>query len=442
MNRPLHIAIFVGSFPELSETFIVRQMTGLLDVGHKLDIYADARANASAVHPEVTAHRLLERTTFMDLPPEIAPWELPAWPLTARTWPPGSTRPVYNSVRLARALPRLLRCLVTAPHLTRQALSPAEYGFQATSLSALYRLARLASCKKQYDVLHAHFGPVGNSFRCARALWRAPLVVSFHGYDFSTLPRKQGPALYEKLFATADAITVNSQCTWAQVEKLGCPPGKLHKVLMGLRLEDYPFVERTIRPGEPVRILTVARLVEKKGLEYSIRAVAQAHARHPALRYDIVGEGPLRPRLEALIRELGMNDRIFLHGARPANEVGEYLAGAHLFVLASVTAADGDQEGQGLVLQEAQASGLPVLATDHAAFAEGIAPGKSGFLVPERGVEALAARLGELISHPETWPAMGRAGRDFVAAHFELAQLTRQLAAVYEHAMEAYRGTA
>jgi len=86
MNRRLRIAMFVGSFPVVSETFILRQITGLIDLGHEVDIYADTRVEAGApMHPDVAKYDLLARTTFMDMPPETAPWELPVWPLTGRT---------------------------------------------------------------------------------------------------------------------------------------------------------------------------------------------------------------------------------------------------------------------------------------------------------------------------------------------------------------------
>src|SRR5439155_16663336 len=171
---------------------------------------------------EVEKYRLLERVVFMDLPPEAAPWEMPVWPLTGRTWIPGTGESVANAVRLARAVPHLLHCLASAPRLTFQALRVSQYGFQAASLSAVYRLSHLAGVRRSYDVLHAHFGPTGNSFRFARELWHAPLVVSLHGYDFSTLPRRQGAGLYRRLFDTAEAVTVNSRFTRAQVSRLGC----------------------------------------------------------------------------------------------------------------------------------------------------------------------------------------------------------------------------
>ncbi|PYM12665.1 MAG: hypothetical protein DME18_10830 [Verrucomicrobia bacterium] len=258
MSRPLRIAMFVGSFPVISETFIVRQIIGLLDLGHDVDIYADTRTEPAApVHPEVARERLLERTTFMDLPPETAPWEMPVWPVTGRAWPPGSETSIHNSVRVARAIPKLLTCLVKAPRLTFQVLSPSQYRYQAASLSALYRLAALCARPKQYDVLHAHFGPVGNSFRFAKELWRAPMAVSFHGYDFSTLPRKEGKDMYRKLFETVDAVTVNSEFTRQQVEKLGCPAAKLYSLPVGLDPVEFPFRERKRDPGQPVRILTL-----------------------------------------------------------------------------------------------------------------------------------------------------------------------------------------
>ena len=106
MSRPLRIAMFVGSFPVVSETFILRQITGLLELGHEVEIYADTRAEADTpVHAEVARYRLLELTTFMDMPRETAPWVMPVWPVTGRTWPPGSGTSSHNSLRLGRALP-------------------------------------------------------------------------------------------------------------------------------------------------------------------------------------------------------------------------------------------------------------------------------------------------------------------------------------------------
>jgi colanic acid/amylovoran biosynthesis glycosyltransferase len=410
----------------------------LLDLGHEVAIFADTRAAAEApVQPEVASHHLLERTTFMEMPPESAPWELPVCPFSGETWLPGSATPIPNSRRLLEALPVLRQCALKSPRLTLSVLSREEFGYQAESLSGLYRLAKLCRVANGFDVLHAHFGPVGDSFRFARELWRAPLVVSFHGYDFTTQPRQHGPNLYERLFATADAVTVNSEFTRGRVAQLGCPVEKLRLLPVGLDLDAFPFAERVPRPKEPVRLLTVARLVEIKGHEFALRAVAQVCARHPELRYEIIGAGRQRQKLESLIAELGLTAVVTLHGARDGAFVRERMRAAHLALLGSVN-IEGDAEGQGLFLQEAQACGLPVIATEHGALPEGMVPGQSGFLVPERDVAALAERIEFLITHPHLWPEMGREGRAFVASRYDIRQLNEQLVNLYRDLRDAF----
>src|SRR5262245_15394942 len=201
MTAPLDIAMFVGSFPVVSETFILRQITGLLDRGHRVDIYADLPTPSNApVQPEIARYDLLERATFMDMPEECTPWELPIRPITGESWVPGSAQPVSNFGRLRRALPLLASSCLHSPRLARQVLDPDEYGYYAASLSSIYRLAKLAAVHKVYDIVHAHFGPVANRFRFAKKLWKVPFVVTFYGYDFSVIPRKEGFVVYDELF--------------------------------------------------------------------------------------------------------------------------------------------------------------------------------------------------------------------------------------------------
>ena len=137
----------------------------------------------------------------------------------------------------------LARCMVRAPRLAAKALKPSEYGYEARSLLSPYRLYNLHAYHKDkaYHVLHAHFGPVASSFRFARDLWRAPMVRSFHGYDFSSWPRKHGEGVYAGLFETADAITAGSSHALSRLEALGCPPEKLHKLSVGLDWNRFPY---------------------------------------------------------------------------------------------------------------------------------------------------------------------------------------------------------
>jgi colanic acid/amylovoran biosynthesis glycosyltransferase len=431
----VRIATLVSGFPAVSETFILRQITGLIDLGHEVEVYAEHRpALRDPVHEDVASYRLLERTTYLDadMPEDVGEWEAPVWPITGETWLPGAAQPIRNAHRVLRALPIFGKCLLNAPRVTLSTLKFREYGYQARSLSALYRLHAMLSRRVQYDVVHAHFGPTGRALRFAGAIWHAPLLVSFHGYDYSSIPLTEGMNSYLSLFREAGAVTVNSDYARVRLEELGCPTRKIRELRYGVDMAQFDFRERHRVPGELIRILTVGRLVEKKGIEYSIRAVAALRHRHPELRYDIVGEGPLRSALSELVRDVAIEDIVTFHGALDGNDVRELMSNAHLFVLSSVTAANGDQEGTPVSLIEAQASGLPVLSTLHSGIPEIVLDGTAGILVPERDVSALANGLSRLIERADEWPVMGRRGREHVVARHELRRQNEALMAIYE----------
>lgn len=432
----LCVAMFVEKFPVISETFILRQMTGLLDLGHDLHIFADYTDLDSPRHPEVDKYGLLSRTISMNLPPEVLA-EFPVLPLSGETWPPNAVEPVANWQRVVNAFPKFLRNALRHPKIGFEVLKPSEFRYEATSLSALYRLDTCDRFTKRVDICHAHFGPVGNKFRFIRRLWKAPLVVSFHGYDFSMPIRAEGPDLYQKLFAEADLITANSDYTRGRLEAIGCPSEKIRKLPVGLDLKAIRFKLRTLSFGERVQILSIGRLVGIKGHEFVIRAVAKLKQRGVRVDYHIVGDGVLRAGLQELALELGIPEEVHFDGALPWPAVCEALDRAHLFVMGSVN-IDGDEEGQGLALQEAQAAGLPVVATDHGALREGLLLERSGFLVPERDVNAMAERLQTLIEHPNLWPSMGRAGHNFIGEHYDIRKLNVSLCDIYREAIHRF----
>src|SRR5262245_52235776 len=125
----LKIAFFVGVFPVVSETFVVRQITALRASGHEVDIFADTPGIADApLDPE--AGSLMEHVTYMDMPLEVAPFEMPVSPILGRTWPPGSSTSVWNLARIARAFPKFARCVAASPRLALRMLNQAEYGYR------------------------------------------------------------------------------------------------------------------------------------------------------------------------------------------------------------------------------------------------------------------------------------------------------------------------
>ncbi len=142
----MRVAMFVGSFPLISETFILRQITGLIDLGHKVDIFTENKPpDGVPIHSEVLKYNLLERTKYIIAPPESTYWEMPVYPITGETWLPEAEKPIPNFLRIFKAAPTFIQCLTVAPKLTISTLDRHQYGYQAESLSALYRLWALCS---------------------------------------------------------------------------------------------------------------------------------------------------------------------------------------------------------------------------------------------------------------------------------------------------------
>ncbi|MGH6968981.1 MAG: glycosyltransferase, partial [Stellaceae bacterium] len=196
---------------------------------------------------------------------------------------------------------------------------------------------------------------------------------------------------------------------------------------LGVDPTRFSFRPRRPDPARPLAVLTIARLVEKKGVAYGLRAVAQAAAAGAPIRHVIVGDGPLRGPLEALARELGIDRRVMFCGWKTQDEIVALMQDMDALLFPSITGANGDQEGSPVVLKEAMASGLAVVATHHAGVDEIVEHGVSGFLADERDVAGLADALGALARDPELCARLGAAARAKVVAEFDVRQLNRRL---------------
>jgi colanic acid/amylovoran biosynthesis glycosyltransferase len=200
---------------------------------------------------------------------------------------------------------------------------------------------------------------------------------------------------------------------------------------MGIDCNKFLFIVRQPPLEGQVRIATVARLIEKKGIEYGIQAIAKLQQQYPNLKYMIIGEGNFRDRLEHFITELGVENRVELLGWKSQNEVIEILNQSHLLLAPSVTGQKGDQEGIPVAIMEAMAMGLPIISTQYSGIPELVEDGVSGFLVPERDADAIARKLDSLMKNPDLCLSMGKAGRSYVENHYSIKQLIQQLIDIY-----------
>jgi colanic acid/amylovoran biosynthesis glycosyltransferase len=295
-------------------------------------------------------------------------------------------------------------------------------------------------------LLHAHFGDEGFRLLTVRAILKIPMVVTFYGYDVSELPRR-GPLwrwrLWLKLlFLMADRILAEGPYMRQSLIRLGCPSRKVKVQHLGVDIKKLSFAVRQFPANGPIRILIAASFREKKGIQYGIEAFARVAQKWNRLELVIVGDGPLRPQIERQIAQLGLGDKVRLMGYQPYERLIAIAQESHIVMAPSVTASNGDTEGGAPVfLIEAQAMGLPVVATRHADIPEVVQDGKTGYLAPERDIDALAERLEYLLDHPDLWPQLGTSGRQYVESEFSLKQQTERLEGIYDELLGGCEGT-
>lgn len=402
----MKIAILTDRFPALSETFIENQILSLLDLGIAVTVLASGRGSTEILHE--STRRILAEAEIVYLPtPQPRLWR-------------------WLDILAVAAQPRAVARVAGA--LRRLGSTPNPHEVLRLILAA----AVLPDEGRHFDYVFSHFAPNGSFAVWLRdiGLLHGKILTFCHGYDFSELVQARGPAIFERLFTRGDLFVANTDYTRHRVLAIGAPPARTLKLPVGFYPDRFRYRVRYAAPDRPVRFLSIGRLVEKKGHAIALQAFRLLLDTGIAASFAIIGEGPQRPALERLIANLDLGAAVTLLGRRSQEEVAELADGADLFVLASTASSSGDVEGQGLVLQEAQAMGLPVIATTHNGFPEGMIDGETGMLVAEADVDALASGMIELARHPELWAPMGRAGRSFVRERFDQGRLTAELLGV------------
>lgn len=409
----MRVAFVVGTFPKLSKTFILSQIIDLIDRGHEVDIYAlPAYGQNSKLHSDIEKYNLLEKIYRLS--------KIPGNPLKRLI------KAIFCLLLLAYQNPRLFVRLLYLPN------NNLRHKLDAWICSSTPSLER-----RTYDIIHCHFAEHSRDALLIKTISspQAKIVTTFHGYDVNVTTSSCNPEAYREIFTKGDIFTANTSFTAKKASLLGCPAKKIKVLPVGLDISKYAFLPRSLQPGQTIRILTVGRLVEKKGIDYSLRAVAKAQQQMPDLNleYSIIGEGEQKGHLEILAEELNISNKVKFLGGMTQEEVKAVYDESHIFVLSSITASNGDMEGQALVLQEAQCVGLPVISTLHNGIPDGVLDGKSGFLVPEKDVDSLAEKLVFLALNPSLWAEMGQAGHQFVRNRYNIKSLNNQLIEIYEN---------
>jgi len=400
------VAVVLKGYPRLSETFIAQEIAALEQRGLEMLIVSlrhPTERRTHAVHAEIRAPRLYLPEYLLVEARRV----FDAWKRVRRS----------RNYRQARAL--WLRDLVRDPTPNRIR----RFG-QALVLAD--------ELPPDIGRLHVHFLHTPASVtRYAAILRGLPWSASAHAKDIWTTPEWEKR---EKLAACEWLVT----CTAANRDHLAAlaPAGKVELVYHGLDFRRFPPPppRRSLRdgsdPSDPVIILSVGRLVEKKGTDVLLEALARLPS---SLHWRFVhaGGGPLLGELERRAQALGIGARIAWRGALSQDELLPEYRAADIFALACRIASDGDRDGLPNVLVEAQSQSLPCVSTMVSAIPELIRDGATGLLVPSESPDALARALESCITDPARRAALGEAGRARVVAEFDMHDNLDRLAAKF-----------
>jgi colanic acid/amylovoran biosynthesis glycosyltransferase len=364
----MRICLVTGRYPVVTETFVADSAVALRRCGHEVRLVARRRARRSG-EPLPDLHAAIAGRWF---------------------------------ARVADLLRHPRRWAVDAARARR--VTAARF---ASIWDAPYR-ARL-DVVSSADCLLAHFGYVAVDWLPVALLAGRPFAAYFHGSDITRWQRRS-PHFYDHLFASGAGLLTNSEFLRGCLVDAGASPDRVRVVPLAAH-EVFATLPMP-PPLDHPRIITISRLVEKKGVDDALASFAEAsRVIGPEWRYLVVGDGPERGRLRRLARRLGVGDRVDFVPRATRSDIVRLLNASSIFLQGSRTASNGDTEGTPIALLEAATLGLPIVATSHAGIPEMLPPGAatSGCLVGERDVAAMSAALVRLAGSVQGRRDWGRA---------------------------------
>jgi glycosyltransferase involved in cell wall biosynthesis len=266
--------------------------------------------------------------------------------------------------------------------------------------------------KEQPDLIHGHFGLDCYRLIGLKKATQLPFIVNFYGYDVLRLPKEFGwKSRYKRLSNFGDLYFVGSADMKENVADLGFPKDKIRVLKLGMNLDEIRFEQRKTAGR---KLMMVGRMVEKKGFKYAIHAVSRLKNDGTNVQLDLYGDGTLRSELETLSEKLEVTENVVFHGQTDNDVVFDELYKHDILLVPSVQAEDGDREGIPQTTVEGMATGIPVIASDHAGLPELVDDQETGLLVPQRDADALAQAVDQYLSNPEIVPAISKNGRERV----------------------------
>lgn len=407
------IAFVVKYFPTVSETFIVNQINGLLDLGYEVHIYAYNKVETSIVHESLKTHDLLNKVHYFVKSPKSKVARL----VTFVKW----TKKYFFEIKWQWFF---------------KSLNFFKFGKEAYTLKLFFE-SQWFLVSYDFELVHAHFGMNGNRIAYVKSHGLLPghlkLINTFHGYDLMPNKLQDYKTEYKYLFEEATAFTVNTPYLESLLLQVNEYQKPCYVLPVGL---DTAFFKKTQQRKETTffNLVFCGKLIPLKGPDLAVDILRKLHENgFDNTCLHIIGDGPMRVELEKKIQHHQLEVSVFLHGTQSQTSIKQFFSEADAFVLPGRYDLEcGRAETQGLVIQEAQAMELPVIISDVGGMKYGLLPGKSGFIVKEGDLDSFVKVIETLILDTELKLKMGKVGREYVQAYYDNHVLLNKLLVVYE----------
>lgn len=413
MPRPLNIAIVVGVFPVVSQTFIVNQINALIDAGHNVTIYAYRKGDTNQLHHSLNKHHLLDRVIYFKR---------------------------HSTSKLKRVFQYKIwlikNLFVVKWSLFFKAINVFKFGKEALTLGLFFESQWFLK-PTDFDVIHAHFGQNAMRIAYLKSLGFLPkktkLITTFHGYDLKPNDNKLYKKRYAILFKQSNVFTVNTLYLKSVLEKLQPNLKNINVLPVGL---DTTYFKRQYAKTDSsfFDLVFCGRLIALKGPDIAIDIVQELHKLgYSQVRLHIIGSGTMQTQLEDKIKAFRLKDYIFLKGDLIQKEIIELYEQADAFLFPGIKVKEtGLAETQGLVIQEAQAMKLPVIVSDVGGMKYGLLHNETGFLIQEKNIFAFVKAIESLILNPDLKIEMGKKARIYARDNFDINILLNKLVYLYK----------
>jgi len=415
MNKSLKVWVFTAKFPNKVQPWLANSIAQIAKLGSDIKIFSVMEGDKSYVNI-VDEYALKDKTEYV----KLSGYE--------------SFRQILSNFFNPNYTLNSIKGLLYSPRISNNHTSKVKKYLSFLTLSPFV-------VKQEIDIIHSHSEPAGYNLLPLVRSQSVPFIITFHGLPPKEVNQLTG-AMRNEYTTIANAILVNTDFAKTQYINLGADAEKIRIIPQGIDTSLFGFRPKDYPKDGVVQVLTVGRYSKDKGQEYSIRAVADLINKGYSIKYTLIGEGINKSRLQQLVNELGISDVVDIRGSSVNEELIYEFQKAHIFILPSLSAInEGDcEETQGVTVQEAQACGAIVVATNTGGIPECVEDGVSAFLVEDRNTNAIANKVASIIDNKEKWTVWQTNARKHVEENYDINVIGNRVMKIYREVIEEYNG--